>query len=112
VVQARQLGARRDVEYARARDGKQRMDLYEAIIGYYHAARRQLDATGREVLTLNEIETTLLRIRDLVRVRELLRDRGASDGEIEEQSAEIKRLQWQLAEQVRRSVTAPSDQAA
>jgi hypothetical protein len=61
---------------------------------------------------VNDIETTLLRIRDLVRVRELLRERGASDAEIEEHSAEIKRLQWRLAEQVRRSVTAKSDQAA
>jgi hypothetical protein len=26
-------------------------DLYAAIIGYYHAAPRTFDATGREVLT-------------------------------------------------------------
>lgn len=61
---------------------------------------------------MNEIETTLLRIRDLVRVRELLRESGASDAEIEQRSAEIKRLQWQLAEMVRRSVTVHDDQAA
>jgi len=61
---------------------------------------------------MNEIETTLLRIRGLVRVRELLRERGASDAEIEQHSAEIKRLQWRLAEMVRRSVTVQHDQAA
>jgi len=61
---------------------------------------------------MNDIETTLLRIRDLVRVREQLRERGASEAEIEEQSAEIKRLQSQLAEQVRRSVKVQDDEAA
>jgi hypothetical protein len=61
---------------------------------------------------MNDIETTLLRIRDLVRVRDLLYDRGASEAEIEEHSAEIKRLQWKLAEQVRRSVKVQDDEAA
>jgi hypothetical protein len=61
---------------------------------------------------VNEIQTMLLRIRGLVRVRDLVRERGASDAEIYEHTAEIKRLQWRLAEQVRRSVTVPDDQAA
>ena len=42
---------------------------------------------------MNELETLLLRIRGLVSVRELLRQRGASDEELEEHSAEIGRLQ-------------------
>jgi hypothetical protein len=62
---------------------------------------------------MNEIETLLLRIRGLVGVRELLRERGASDEELEEHSAEIGRLQWRLAQEVRRSVKSdPDDRAA
>src|SRR3954452_14619345 len=56
--------------------------------------------------TMNhETDELLLRIRGLVRVREILRDRGASDEELEAHSAEIGRLQWRLAEYVRRSVS-------
>jgi hypothetical protein len=62
---------------------------------------------------MTEIETLLLRIRGLVGVRELLRARGASDEELEEHSAEIGRLQWRLAQQVRRSLAVdPDDRAA
>jgi hypothetical protein len=50
---------------------------------------------------MSEIDTLLLRIRGLVSVRELLRERGASAEELEEHSAEIGRLQWRLAQLVR-----------
>lgn len=54
-----------------------------------------------------EIDELLLRIRGLVRVRELLLQRGATDDELEEHSAEIGRLQWRLAQRVRASYSAP-----
>jgi hypothetical protein len=59
-----------------------------------------------------EIDELLLRIRGLVRVRELLRDRGASDEELEEHSAEIGRLHWRLAQLVRRAVADEGGRAA
>ena len=54
---------------------------------------------------MNEIDELLRRIRGLVHARELLRRRGASDHDLEEHSAEIGRLQWRLAERVRRSLS-------
>jgi hypothetical protein len=62
---------------------------------------------------MNEIETLLRRIRGLVAARDLLVERGASENEIDEHSAEIGRLQWRLAQLVRRSLAVgPDDQAA
>lgn len=53
-----------------------------------------------------EIDHVLLRIQGLVRVRELLAQRGASKAELEEHSAEIDRLHWRLARLVRERLTA------
>jgi hypothetical protein len=53
-----------------------------------------------------EIEQLVLQIQGLVRVRELLDARGASQSELEEHSAEIGRLQWRLAHLVRDGVQA------
>jgi hypothetical protein len=61
---------------------------------------------------MTEIEELLLRIRGLVHVRELLRDRGASDAELEEHSAELGRLQWRLAQEVRRDAIVDGGAAA
>jgi hypothetical protein len=61
---------------------------------------------------MTEIEELLLRIRGLVQVRELLRDRGASDAELEEHSAELGRLQWRLAQEVRRGAIVDGGAAA
>jgi hypothetical protein len=61
---------------------------------------------------MTEIEELLRRIRGLVRVRELLRERGASEAELEEHSAEIGRLQWRLAQEVRRGAIVDGGQAA
>jgi hypothetical protein len=47
--------------------------------------------------TADRIEELLLRINGLVRVRELLRQRSASEAELESYSAEIGRLQWRLS---------------
>jgi hypothetical protein len=49
----------------------------------------------------NEIDRLLLRIKGLVYVRELLLQRGASETELEEHSAEIGRLRWRLARLVK-----------
>jgi len=51
----------------------------------------------------NDIERTILRIKGLVEVRDLLAARGASEAELEEHSAELGRLQWRLARLVRES---------
>ncbi|HEY7018887.1 MAG TPA: hypothetical protein VH297_10515 [Gaiellaceae bacterium] len=59
-----------------------------------------------ELAPSGEIDDLLLRIQGLVRVRELLSGRGASEEELEEHSAEIGRLQWRLARRVRRSLDA------
>jgi hypothetical protein len=49
----------------------------------------------------NDIDRLLLRIKGLVYVRELLRERGASETELEEHSAELGRLRWRLARLVK-----------
>ncbi len=49
----------------------------------------------------DEIDRLLLRIKGLVYVRELLRQRGASETELEEHSAELGRLRWRLARLVK-----------
>lgn len=61
---------------------------------------------------MTEIEELLLRIRGLVHVRELPRERGASDAELEGHSAEIGRLQWRLAQEVRRGAIVDGGQTA
>ena len=47
-----------------------------------------------------EIDDLLLHIKGLVQVRELLRQRGATEAELEAHSAEIGRLLWRLARRV------------
>jgi hypothetical protein len=49
----------------------------------------------------DEIDRLLLRIKGLVYVRELLRERGATETELEEHSAELGRLRWRLARLVK-----------
>jgi hypothetical protein len=61
---------------------------------------------------VNEIDELLRRIRGLVAAREVLRRRGISDHDLEEHSAEIGRLQWRLAQSVRRSVSGDDGRAA
>jgi hypothetical protein len=53
---------------------------------------------------MNEVDVLIRRLRALVRARELLRDGGASEPVLERRSAEIRRLQGQLADQVRRMI--------
>ena len=48
-----------------------------------------------------EIDDLLFRLAGLVRVRSLLDERGATEAELEEHSAEIGRLHWRLARTVR-----------
>ena len=43
------------------------------------------------------IDNLLLRITGLVRARNLLQQRDANEAELEENSAELNRLHWQLA---------------
>jgi hypothetical protein len=50
---------------------------------------------------LNDIDLLLVRLRGLVLVRDLLQERGATRGEIDEHSAEIERVKWRLAGAVR-----------
>jgi len=47
------------------------------------------------------VDDLLLHLKGLVRVRELLRRRGASVAEIEEHTAEIERLRAELAQLVK-----------
>lgn len=49
-----------------------------------------------------EIDDLLVRLAGLVRVRSLLNERGATEAELEEHSAEIGRLRWRLARTVQR----------
>jgi hypothetical protein len=49
----------------------------------------------------SEIDELVLHLIGLVRVRELLKHRGASEAELEAHSAEIGRLRWRLARLVR-----------
>jgi hypothetical protein len=53
----------------------------------------------------DEIDQLLRRIRGLVQERRVLRERGAGDRVLEEHSAEIARLQWRLAQTVRRRLS-------
>jgi hypothetical protein len=48
-----------------------------------------------------EIDDLLVRLVGLVRVRSLLDERGATETELEEHSAEIGRLHWRLARTVK-----------
>jgi hypothetical protein len=50
----------------------------------------------------SEIDDLLLQLVGLVRVRALLDERGASEAELEEHSAEIGRLRWRLVRTVKR----------
>ncbi|MGB2952394.1 MAG: hypothetical protein WBB74_03240 [Gaiellaceae bacterium] len=54
-----------------------------------------------ELSRRREIDDLLLHLRGLVLVREILRQRGASVGEISEHSAEIDRLRDRLASVMR-----------
>jgi hypothetical protein len=53
---------------------------------------------------VTEVDHLIRRIKGLVRVRELLRNAGASHEELERQSADIARLQARLAERVRHTM--------
>jgi hypothetical protein len=53
---------------------------------------------------VSEIDQLISTIRGLVRVRELLRRAGASERELEERSADIRRLQDRLADRVRQTI--------
>jgi hypothetical protein len=53
---------------------------------------------------MSEIDQLISTIRGLVRVRELLRRAGASERELEERSADIRRLQDRLADRVRQTM--------
>jgi hypothetical protein len=48
-----------------------------------------------------EIDNLLVQLAGLVRVRSLLAERGATEAELEEHSAEIGRLHWRLARTVK-----------
>jgi hypothetical protein len=53
---------------------------------------------------MSEVDHLIRRIKGLVRVRELLRNAGASAEELERQSADIRHLQDRLAERVRQTM--------
>lgn len=53
---------------------------------------------------VTEIDALILRIRGLVRIHEVLRQRGMSDEVLDEHRAEIDRLQSLLADHVRSSL--------
>jgi hypothetical protein len=53
---------------------------------------------------MTEVDELSRRIKGLVRVRELLRNAGAREEELERQSADIPRLQDRLAERVRQTM--------
>jgi hypothetical protein len=53
---------------------------------------------------MTEVDHLIRRIKGLVRVRELLRNAGASQEQLERQSADIRRLQDRLAERVRQTM--------
>jgi hypothetical protein len=53
---------------------------------------------------VSEIDQLIATIRGLVRVCELLRRAGASEEELAERSADIRRLQDRLADRVRQSM--------
>jgi hypothetical protein len=55
-------------------------------------------------LPRDEVGDLLLHIKGLVLVRGLLQQRGATETELEEHSAEIGRLQWRLARLVERNL--------
>ena len=53
---------------------------------------------------MSEVDHLIRRIKGLVRVRELLRNAGATDEQLERQSQDIRRLQARLAERVRQTM--------
>jgi hypothetical protein len=57
----------------------------------------------RPPVSQREVDGLLLHLKGLVHVRALLEDRGASAAEIDQHTAEIERLQAQLAELVQKS---------
>jgi hypothetical protein len=55
--------------------------------------------------TRNDVDNLLVRLRGLVLVRDLLERRGASRPEIEAHAAEIERVRWRLADEVRAALS-------
>ena len=53
----------------------------------------------------NDVDNLLVRLRGLVLVRDLLERRGAARPEIEAHSAEIERVKWRLADEVRAALS-------
>jgi hypothetical protein len=53
---------------------------------------------------VSEVDRLIATIRDLVRVRERLRRAGATEPELDERSADIRRLQDRLADRVRQAM--------
>ena len=49
----------------------------------------------------NDVDELIVRLRGLVLVRDLLKQRGASAAEIEAHGAEIEAVKWRLAGAVR-----------
>jgi len=56
-------------------------------------------------ITQNDVDRLIVRLRGLVLVRDLLERRGASPPEIEAHSAEIERVKWRLADEVRAALS-------
>ena len=56
-------------------------------------------------ITQNDVDRLIVRLRGLVLVRDLLERRGASRPEIEAHTAEIERVQWRLADEVRAALS-------
>ena len=52
-----------------------------------------------------DVDGLLVRLRGLVLVRDLLKRRGASRTEIEAHTAEIERVKWRLADEVRAALS-------
>jgi hypothetical protein len=56
-------------------------------------------------ITQNDVDRLIVRLRGLVLVRDILERRGASRPEIDAHSAEIERVQWRLADEVRAALS-------
>ena len=56
-------------------------------------------------ITQDDVDRLIVRLRGLVLVRDILERRGASRPEIEAHTAEIERVKWRLADEVRAALS-------
>jgi hypothetical protein len=76
---------------------------FEFVLAVREAVRHRIDGDPTKSSKRRLVDDLLLHIKELVRVRAILEDRGASVIELAEHTGEIERLRARLAELVKAS---------